>query len=139
MRIYPRTEALQRELEWLRNELPDGEISYQSGTEDESAQIVVVGSDTNPGAVYIYDRAEKTLDKLYDSRPDLPSDHLCSHAGHSLRSAGRRGDSRVSRHTEGTPARDLPTVILPHGGPWGRDYWGYDPFVQFPRQPGATP
>ena len=32
---------------------------------------------------------------------------------------------------KGVPAENLPTVILPHGGPWGRDYWGYDPFVQF--------
>lgn len=24
-----------------------------------------------------------------------------------------------------------PTVVLPHGGPWARDTWGYDPEVQF--------
>jgi dipeptidyl aminopeptidase/acylaminoacyl peptidase len=25
----------------------------------------------------------------------------------------------------------LPFVIIPHGGPWARDYWEYDPVVQF--------
>ena len=131
VRIYPRTDALQRELEWLRNELPDGEISFQSGTEDESAQIIVVGSDTNPGAVYLYDRDGPSLDKLYDSRPDLPSDHLAPM--HTIRYEARDGQ-RIPGYLvtpRGVPAENLPTVILPHGGPWGRDTWGYDPWVQF--------
>ena len=131
VRIYPRTEALQQELEWLRNELPDGEISYQSGTEDESAQIVVVGSDTNPGAVYLYDRAERKLEKLYDSRPELPSDHLAPMQ--AIRYKARDGQEIPGYLVtpKGVPAENLPTVILPHGGPWGRDYWGYNALVQF--------
>ena len=131
VRIYPRTEALERELGWLRNELPDGEISYQSGTEDESRQIVVVGSDTNPGAVYLYDRNEQTLDKLYDSRPELPSEHLAPMQ--AIRYEARDGQEIPGYLVtpKGVPAENLPTVILPHGGPWGRDYWGYHPWVQF--------
>ena len=30
----------------------------------------------------------------------------------------------------GVEAKNLPTVLLVHGGPWGRDNWGYDPLVQ---------
>ena len=30
-----------------------------------------------------------------------------------------------------SPAKNLPAIILPHGGPWGRDSWGYDGFAQF--------
>ena len=131
VRIYPRTEALERELQWLRTELPDGEISYQSGTEDESAQIVVVGSDINPGAVYLYDRNQRTLDKLYDSRPELPSDHLAPMQ--AIRYKARDGEEIPGYLVtpKGVAAENLPTVILPHGGPWGRDYWGYNPWVQF--------
>ena len=29
------------------------------------------------------------------------------------------------------PAKNLPTVVVPHGGPWGRDAWGYSGFAQF--------
>jgi dipeptidyl aminopeptidase/acylaminoacyl peptidase len=32
---------------------------------------------------------------------------------------------------KGVPAKNLPTLILPHGGPWGRDGWGYNGFAQF--------
>jgi dipeptidyl aminopeptidase/acylaminoacyl peptidase len=31
----------------------------------------------------------------------------------------------------GVPSRNLPVVINPHGGPWARDYWGFNPEVQF--------
>jgi dienelactone hydrolase len=32
---------------------------------------------------------------------------------------------------KGVPARNLPMVVFPHGGPWGRDTWGYDTYAQF--------
>lgn len=130
-RVYPRTEALERELDWLRGQLPDGEIGYQSGTEDESLAILSVVSDTNPGMVYLYDRAEQTLEKLYDSRPDLPSEHLAPMQ--PIRYKARDGQEIPGYLVtpKGVPAENLPTVILPHGGPWGRDYWGYNSLAQF--------
>src|SRR5205814_6282494 len=32
---------------------------------------------------------------------------------------------------KGVEAKNLPVVIFPHGGPWGRDSWGYNGFAQF--------
>ena len=32
---------------------------------------------------------------------------------------------------KGVEAKNLPAVIVPHGGPWYRDSWGYDAFAQF--------
>jgi dienelactone hydrolase len=29
------------------------------------------------------------------------------------------------------PEKGLPLVVVPHGGPWGRDNWGYNSFAQF--------
>jgi dienelactone hydrolase len=31
----------------------------------------------------------------------------------------------------GSAGKNLPAVVLPHGGPYSRDSWGYDPLVQF--------
>jgi len=31
----------------------------------------------------------------------------------------------------GHEAKGLPLIVMPHGGPWARDVWGYDPLVQF--------
>jgi dienelactone hydrolase len=32
---------------------------------------------------------------------------------------------------KGLPAKNLPAIVTPHGGPWGRDQWGYNPLSQF--------
>ena len=32
---------------------------------------------------------------------------------------------------KGVPAKNLPTIIMPHGGPWARDGWGYASYAQF--------
>ena len=31
----------------------------------------------------------------------------------------------------GVEAKNLPVVMYIHGGPWARDYWGYEPYAQF--------
>src|SRR5690606_39699645 len=28
-------------------------------------------------------------------------------------------------------SKDLPVVVNPHGGPWARDSWGFNPEIQF--------
>jgi dipeptidyl aminopeptidase/acylaminoacyl peptidase len=32
---------------------------------------------------------------------------------------------------DGIPDRPVPMVLMPHGGPWGRDFWGYNPWHQW--------
>ena len=131
VRIYPQADYLEQELAWLRERLPDGEFGYPSSTEDSSLHIVAVGSDVNPGAVYLYRRTEKTLEKLYDSRPELPSDQLATMQ--PIRYAARDGREIPGYLVtpQGVAAEKLPTVIVPHGGPWGRDTWGYNSIAQF--------
>ena len=131
VRIYPRTDELKRELDWLRERLPDGELRYPSATEDGTRFIVAVASDVNPGAVYLFDRAEQTLDKLYDSRPELPSDQLANMQPIRYQSRDGREIPGYLVTPKGIAAEKLPTVIVPHGGPWGRDTWGYDSMAQF--------
>ena len=31
----------------------------------------------------------------------------------------------------GLPSKNLPMVLFVHGGPWGRDGWGYNPMAQW--------
>jgi len=130
-RIYPRTEAFANELAWVRERLPEGELGYPSSTEDETLSIVAVTSDVNPGAVYLFNRAEKTLDKLYDSRPELPSEQLANMQPIRYEARDGREIPGYLVVPKGVAPQKLPTVIMPHGGPWGRDTWGYGPLTQF--------
>lgn len=129
-RVYPRTERLAEALEFLRAELPDGEISLAGVTNDDRYVRVVVSRDVDPGTVYLFDWQEMTVEKLYESRPDLPSEHLAPME--AIRYTSRDGVEIPAYLTtpKGVEAEDLAVVIQPHGGPWARDHWGYDSLHQ---------
>ncbi len=130
-RIYPKTEQFKRDLDNIRKLLPDGEFGIGAQTADEQLWIIGVSRDVDPGSSYLYNRATGKATLLYHSRPELPSEDLAF--AKPVRYTARDGLSIPAYLTlpRGVPAKNLPTVILPHGGPWARDVWGYDPYAQF--------
>ncbi len=131
VRVYPKTDQVRHDLEVLREKLPEGEISLGSSTEDERLHLVSVTRDVDPGSRYLYNRETGEVTLLYRSRPELPSEHLAYVK--AIRYMARDGLEIPAYLTlpRGVEAEGLPAVILPHGGPWGRDMWGYDPYAQF--------
>ncbi|MEM9904328.1 MAG: alpha/beta fold hydrolase [Cyanobacteria bacterium P01_D01_bin.44] len=131
LRIYPKNDAFAADLAFLRQQFPDLEISLSSLTQDDQLALIGAQSDVNPGAVYLFDRTAQTLEKLYDSRPELPSNYLATMQ--PIRYTARDGLEIPAYLTlpQGLEPVDLPVVVMPHGGPWARDMWGYNPFTQF--------
>ncbi len=131
VRIYPKSDQVKRDLELLRKKLPEGEISLGSSTEDETRHLVSVTRDVDPGSTYLYNRKTGEVELLYRSRPELPSEHLAPMK--AIRYKARDGLEIPAYLTlpKGIAPRNLAVVVLPHGGPWARDAWGYDPFAQF--------
>jgi dipeptidyl aminopeptidase/acylaminoacyl peptidase len=130
-RIYPKTEQFAKDLAQIRKALPDGELGVGSQTSDERYWIISVSRDVDPGAAYLYDRETGTATLLYRSRPNLPSEQLAFVK--PVRYPARDGFTIPAYLTlpRGIEPKNLPAVILPHGGPWARDAWGYDPYAQF--------
>jgi len=131
LRIYPKDEAFAQDLEFLRTQLPEGELYFGSATEDERLVLVTVQQDVDPGAVYLYDRAQRKVQLLYRSRPELPVEHLAPMQ--AVRYRARDGAEIPAYLTlpKNVEPKGLAAVILVHGGPWARDLWGYDPYAQF--------
>ena len=131
LRIYPKDGQIEQDLAFLRSELPEGEIYFGASTKDETKHIVRVQRDVDPGSTYLYDRSGPSVERLYRSRPELSSDHLASME--AIRYTARDGLKIPAYLTtpKGMEAKNLPVVVLPHGGPWARDSWGYNSFVQF--------
>jgi dipeptidyl aminopeptidase/acylaminoacyl peptidase len=129
-RVYPKDEEFAADYQFLKENL-DGEISIQSGTEDESTWVVSASSDVDPGSVYLFEREDQELTRLYRSRPDLPSEHLATMK--AIEYEARDGLTIPAYLTlpKGVEAKNLPVIVFPHGGPWARDTWGYDSFAQF--------
>jgi len=131
IRLYAHDGALSDDLAFLRQRLPDGDVLPGSRTRDERTMLVSVNRDVEPGAVYVFDRDARTVERLYTSRPDLPTEHLAEMR--PIRYEARDGTQIPAYLTlpKGVPAQNLPVVVFPHGGPWARDIWGFDRYAQF--------
>ena len=132
LRVYFHDEDFEADYERVREGIDaDGDIYFQSVTEDGRLQLVSVTSDTDPGATYVYDREDESVDLLYRPRPELPVEHLAEME--PVRYEARDGLEIPGYLTlpPGQAAEDLPLVVVPHGGPWARDTWGYDAQAQF--------
>jgi dipeptidyl aminopeptidase/acylaminoacyl peptidase len=131
VRVYPKTERAKKDLERMKKQLPDGDFSMGSSTKDMRYSLVSVSSDVEPGATYLYDRQKGTFTLQYKVREKLPRESLA--AMKPIRYQARDGLTIPAYLTlpKGVPAKNLPVIIHPHGGPWARDTWGYDPYAQF--------
>jgi len=130
-RVYPETDAFEKKYKTLKQQLPDGEISIQSSTEEFRTHVVSVERDVNPGATYLFNSKEGTVEKLYESRPALPTQHLARMKPITYEARDGLEIPAYLTVPKGVEANNLPTVIYVHGGPWSRDTWGYDPRAQF--------
>lgn len=131
LRIYPKNEEFARNLAFLQKELPEGDLALQSVTNDDRLYLVAVRSDVDPGSIYLFNRETRKVEKLYESRPELPKENLAPMR--PIRYTARDGREIPAYLTipKGVEPHNLPVVIMPHGGPWARDVWGYQPFTQF--------
>ncbi len=130
-RVYPKTDKVRHDIEVLRAKFPEGELGIGSTTRDWSKWLVSVSSDVDPGSTYLYERESGKITLLYRARPDLPGKHLAPMK--PVRYTARDGLEIPGYLTlpKGVEAKNLPTIMFPHGGPWARDRWGYDPYAQF--------
>lgn len=111
--------------------LPNYEFGVSSMNKDENLWIVRSYSDRSRGAFYLYDVNKDEITKLADLSPWLSEDDLVEMKPISYRSRDGLMINGYLSVPKGKEAKNLPVVINPHGGPWARDNWGYNPEVQF--------
>jgi dipeptidyl aminopeptidase/acylaminoacyl peptidase len=117
--------------EFLQSELPGYEIHISASDTAETMFIVRTYSDRSRGAYYLYNAISKKLTKIADISPWLNEDHLAEMRPVSYQSRDGLTIHGYLTLPSGYRPRNLPVVINPHGGPWERDYWGFNPEVQF--------
>ena len=123
--------AFEADYNLLRQKLPGKELTFGSSTKDERVFVVSARSDTDPGTTYLFDRQTKALTQQYRIREKLPRASLSPMT--PIRYASSDGLEIPAYLTlpKGYPTKSLPMIVLPHGGPWGRDVWGYNGLAQF--------
>ena len=115
----------------LREKLPGFEIVVSAHDKAENKFIVVALNDRTPGSRYLFDKKTGALTKLVDVAPWLNADQLAPMKPIEYKSRDGLTIHGYLTLPLGREAKNLPAVVIPHGGPWARDTWGYDPEVQF--------
>ncbi|HEX9931261.1 MAG TPA: S9 family peptidase [Allosphingosinicella sp.] len=125
------------DLEYLRSRL-QGDINIVSVSDDMSKAIVTASAAEKPATFYLYDRADRNLRLLFETRPDLANYQL--QPMHPVAIPSRDRLDLVSYLTlpagsdannDGRPERRVPMVLYVHGGPWARDQYGYNAIHQW--------
>jgi dipeptidyl aminopeptidase/acylaminoacyl peptidase len=113
----------------------DGDFEVVSRTLDDTLWIVVYLMDNGPVRYYLYNREERRERFLCTNRKALEDIALAKMRPVIIRA--RDGLDLVSYYMlpvwcdhDGHPNQPMPLVLLVHGGPWGRDAWGYSPLHQ---------
>lgn len=99
-------------------------------SDDDNRALVWSGSASDPGVYYLLDRAKSAMDLVMTPYPAIDPAQLSPVK--MVRYQARDGLSLPAYLTLplGREAKDLPLIVLPHGGPFIRDEWEYDPLVQ---------
>jgi len=103
------------------------------GSDDARSKLVVrTWSDVNPGAYYIVDLAAHSVGLLKKAAPWLDPGRLRPMKTITYRARdGAPIEAYLTMPAGVSKESPAPLVVYPHGGPWVRDAWGYDPVVQF--------
>ena len=135
-----KTEYLWKNKKWennytfLKSKFPGREISFQSKTKDENKFLIAVSGDKYAAEVYFFNAETKALVLQYVPRPALKKVEKYLAPMKPIRYKSSDGLEITGYLTlpVGKDDKNLPTVILVHGGPKGpRDNWGYNSIAQF--------
>ena len=130
-RIYWKDKSFEADYKLLQKQLPGKEIGFASSTKDERLWLIAAYSDTEPGERYLFDRQTKKLTFEYRVREKLNRDYLAPMKAVRYKSSDGLEIPAYLTLPKGAAAKNLPLIVFPHGGPWARDSWGYNPFAQF--------
>jgi dipeptidyl aminopeptidase/acylaminoacyl peptidase len=132
---FPRTVWFDAALEQVQGALdaalPRKINTVVSLSDDRQRMIVQSWSAGDPGTFYLFDAKTQKLAKLLDRMPWITAAKMAETT--AVRFKARDGEAIQGYLTlpPGREGKNLPLMVLVHGGPQTRDVWGYDPDVQF--------
>ncbi len=131
VRRYFHDKAIEADYRTLEKKLPGMDVDVSSATADDQLWLISAGSDTDPGARYLFDRKTKALKLEYKSRERIPREHMAAMKAIRYPSSDGLEIPAYLTLPNGVAPRALPLVVVPHGGPWARDSWRYNNLTQF--------
>ena len=126
--IDPRAAAIDEQLE---RELPGAYHVVVDSSRDETRLVTVSFSDVMPPRYHLLNTVTGSLTELGRQDAGLSDAQLAHVKPVTVPGPGGIAIPGYLTLPSGSqPGQRLPAVVLPHGGPYARDRWGYDPLVQ---------
>lgn len=117
--------------EKIASNFTNDEVHITDMDKAEETFIVRNVNDRSNGSTWIYDSKTNNLEKLADITPWLNADDLAEMKPVMYESRDGLIIHGYLTLPKGVEPKNLPVVVNPHGGPWHRDEWRYNPEVQF--------
>ena len=115
--------------ERLKTELGDVEITIASANKEETKFIIKTSSDLSRGAYYYFDTKTDKLELISQVSPWINPEDMVPMKPISYQSRDGLTIHGYLSLPKGKN-KDLPIIVNPHGGPWHRDNWRFNPEVQ---------
>ncbi len=106
-------------------------VNIVGASADERQLLVIASSDTQPGMVYLFDQTAKTLEPLLSVRKELEDRPMGQMRPITYPAADGTMIPAYLTLPPGSDGKNLPAIVMPHGGPSARDEWGFDWLVQY--------
>jgi dipeptidyl aminopeptidase/acylaminoacyl peptidase len=115
----------------LKKQFDGYEVSFSSKDDNMKKGIVLVYSDRLPGKYYVFDFTTKETVEVANPYPWINEKDMAYMKPVVYTSRDGLTIHGYITLPKGIDAKNLPVVVNPHGGPWARDGWYYNPEVQF--------
>lgn len=113
------------------SKLDRGDFEFVSADASDSTWVIAFVKDDGPVSHYLYDRRTGRGTFLFDERSDLKNYTFARMEPISLTARDGLELHGYITYPPGGKRRGLPLVLLVHSDPWIRDYWEFNPEVQW--------
>jgi dipeptidyl aminopeptidase/acylaminoacyl peptidase len=108
----------------------DGDFNVVDRDLADQTWLISFDSDRAPARYYSWDRAAKKATFLFTTQPKLDDAPLAPMMPIEFTARDGMKINGYLTLPVGVPDKNLPLVLFVHGGPWGRDSWGFNPYAQ---------
>lgn len=106
-------------------------VRFEGASVDGNKILMFAGADNDPGRYFVFDKQSKNLAEIMLERPDLENRPLATVKPVGVALGDGVTVPAYLTLPPGKEAKNLPAVVLPHGGPASRDQWGFDWLAQY--------
>lgn len=111
--------------------VPNSRVHIESMSADRSKMLVRIDSAETPGSIYFYDTKVGVLRKIASVNDKLGSKKLSPVKLVQYNARDGLEIEAVLTTPKGKDPKNLPLIVMPHGGPWAHDRLNYDYWAQF--------